>query len=286
VPRLVAVGHVTFDRIGERDVPGGSVSYAALAARRLGWEAAVVTRAGDDFDPARDLPGVTVACTPAARTTRFVNEYDAAGRRRQRVTARAEPIDLGDVPEDLRRAEAVLLAPVVGEITEPAAALFEAGVVGATGQGWMRSVAASGEVARTAFQDAATHLLGVHVLFLSEGDLPAGGPPAGDLLACVPMVALTRGWEGVQLLSRDGILSVPGLARREVDPTGAGDVFAAAFLVRYHETADPAEAAAFAVCAASCAVEGVGASSLGDRAEVEHRRTLHERLVEEGEWDE
>ncbi len=56
--------------------------------------------------------------------------------------------------------------------------------------------------------------------------------------------------------------------------------------MRYHESGDPVEAAAFAACAASCAVEGVGASSLGDRAEVLSRLELRERLIEEGEWDE
>ena len=88
------------------------------------------------------------------------------------------------------------------------------------------------------------------------------------------------------LLTRAGAWDVPALPRPEVDPTGAGDVSAAAFLVRYHECDDPLEAAAFAACAASCVVEGPGLSSLGDRAEVERRLVLRERLVEDGEWEE
>ena len=71
-----------------------------------------------------------------------------------------------------------------------------------------------------------------------------------------------------------------------VDSTGAGDVFATAFLLRYHEAGDPLEAGSFAACAASCVVEGVGASTLGDRAEVLRRMALRERFLEEGEWDE
>ena len=49
---------------------------------------------------------------------------------------------------------------------------------------------------------------------------------------------------------------------------------------------DPLEAAAFAACAASCAVEGVGTTSLGDREEVLRRMALRERMIETGEWDE
>ena len=92
--------------------------------------------------------------------------------------------------------------------------------------------------------------------------------------------------QGVTLHTRDGVQEVPSLPREETDPTGAGDVFTAALLVGYHETGDIAEAAAFAACAASCAVEGVGTSSLGDRAEVERRLTMRQRLIDEGEWDE
>jgi sugar/nucleoside kinase (ribokinase family) len=105
------------------------------------------------------------------------------------------------------------------------------------------------------------------------------------MLELVPIVALTRGWEGMDLMTRDAVHSVPTLPRPEVDPTGAGDVFAAAFLVRYQETGDPLEAAAFASCAASCVVEGVGTTSLGDRGEVEKRMRLRERMIEEGEWE-
>jgi hypothetical protein len=32
-------------------------------------------------------------------------------------------------------------------------------------------------------------------------------------------------------------------------------------------------------------VEGVGASSLGDRAEVERRLARRERMIEDGEWE-
>ena len=107
-------------------------------------------------------------------------------------------------------------------------------------------------------------LAGVHVLFLSEHDLPDARGAVPGLLRYVPMVALTRGWRGPARSSRAGRRTrSSSLPRAEVDPTGAGDVFAAAFLLRYHETGDLLEAAAFAACAASCAVEGVGGSTLG-----------------------
>ena len=285
MPRLLAVGHVTFDRRDSGDVVGGSVSYGSITARRLGWDAAVLTAAGPDFEPARDLPGVETFVRASAATTRFLNLYDAAGERRQVVQARADDIDLLPLAESWRAPDALLLSPVVGEIVAPLAPAFEASVVGAIAQGWLRALDAEGNVRAQAWGDPGRALLGVHVLFLSEHDLPEGQDPH-SLLPFVPIVAVTRGWRGVSLLSREGELEVAGFPRPEVDPTGAGDVFAAAFLVGYHERNDPQEAAVFACCAASCAVEGVGTKTLGDRAEVERRIALRETQLEEGGWDE
>ena len=58
---------------------------------------------------------------------------------------------------------------------------------------------------------------------------------------------------------------------REVDANGAGDVFAAAFLIRYHETGDARVAARFATVVASFHVEHVGMEGLPHRAQVEAR---------------
>jgi len=286
MPRLLALGHVTRDRRPGGFVLGGSVTYGALAARRLGWDVAILTSAGADFEPERELPGVRVFVRRSAATTRFANEYDADGTRRQVVTARADDVELGPLPDAWRDPDALLLGPVAGELFGVGATALEAGCVGAIAQGYVRAIGHDGVVAPRDWQHPGRDLLGVHVLFLSEHDLPDAQSRARELLSCVPIVALTRGWRGLELLTRDGVHQVPSLPRAEVDPTGAGDVFAAAFLVRYHDTADPLEAAAFGACAASCVVEGVGATTLGDRDEVLRRVAQRERMLEDGEWEE
>ena len=286
MPRLLVVGHVTWDRRAGGDVLGGSVTYGASTARRLGWETAILTSAGPDFDPARDLPGVRVFRRAAPATTRFMNIYEPGGTRRQVVTARAVDIELVELPDEWRRPDALLLGPVAGEISGLPATAFEAGCVGAIAQGWLRDIGAEGRVSPRDWAAPSRDLAGVHVLFLSEHDLAGGAARAPDFLSLVPIVALTRGWRGLTLLTRSGSQDVPALPRAEVDPTGAGDVFAAAFIVRYQENGDPLAAAAFAACAASCAVEGVGTSTLGDRAEVERRLVQREAFLEDGEWDE
>jgi len=286
MPRLLAVGHVTWDRTQGREVLGGSASYAALAAAKLGWEAAVLTSAGPDFDPARDLPGVRVFLAPGRATTRFANRYERDGTRNQVITARADEIDLTVLDEGWRHPDVLFLCPVAGELPARAAAGFHAEVVGAGAQGWLRTVDAEGKVYPCDWKDPGADLGGVHVVFVSVHDLPQAAVRARALLEQVPIVALTRGWEGLSLITRDAVQEIPSLPREEADPTGAGDVFAAAFLVRYHECGDLAEAAAFGACAASAAVEGIGTTSLADRTEIARRLVLRQRLIEEGEWDE
>jgi sugar/nucleoside kinase (ribokinase family) len=56
-----------------------------------------------------------------------------------------------------------------------------------------------------------------------------------------------------------------------VDPTGAGDVFAAAFLCHLHASGNPREAADFANRVAACSVEKIGFASIPTRAEVVDR---------------
>ncbi len=286
MPRLLALGHVTRDRRPGGFGLGGSVTYGALAARRLGWDVAILTSAGADFEPERELPGVPVFVRRSAATTRFANEYDAQGTRRQVVTARADDVELGPLPDAWRDPDALLLGPVAGELFGVGATALEAGCVGAIAQGYVRAIGHDGVVTPCEWQRPGRDLLGVHVLFLSEHDLPDAESRSRELLSSVPIVALTRGWRGLELLTREGVHQVPSLPRAEVDPTGAGDVFAVAFLVRYHETADPLEAAAFGACAASCVVEGVGATTLGDRDEVLRRVAQRERMLEDGEWEE
>jgi sugar/nucleoside kinase (ribokinase family) len=286
MPRLLAIGHVSRDRREGGFVLGGSVSYAALQAQKLGWEAGVLTSAGPDFEPERELPGASVFVLPSAATTRFANEYGEDGTRHQIVLARAADLDLGALPAAWHDPDVVLLSPLLGEIQGFGATSLGAACVGAIAQGWLREVGPDGAVRPRVWTHPERDLAGVHVLFVSEQDLPGGAADAPPLLAAAPMVALTRGWRGLVLLTRQGPFDVPSLPRPEVDPTGAGDVLAAAFLARYHESGDPLEAAAFAACAASCSVEGIGAATLGDRAEIERRLALRERYLEEGDFDE
>jgi sugar/nucleoside kinase (ribokinase family) len=89
--------------------------------------------------------------------------------------------------------------------------------------------------------------------------------------ALTPVLILTLGGEGADLHYKGVWHHIQPVAAREVDPTGAGDVFAAAYLIRFGETRDPLESARFASCAASFCVEAEGVVGIPTRAQVEAR---------------
>lgn len=90
----------------------------------------------------------------------------------------------------------------------------------------------------------------------------------------VKILVTTLGSEGCEVTVDGQPVDIAPLAANVVDPTGAGDSFAAAFAVRYAETGDALVAARFAAAAGACTVEGQGAQS-----SLPTRRAVNERLV-------
>ena len=86
-----------------------------------------------------------------------------------------------------------------------------------------------------------------------------------------PIVIVTRADQGAMIFEGERTLTLGAYLAEEMDPTGAGDCFGAAFLVRYAETGDIEEAARFASCAGACAVEKGGIAGIPTRDAVEER---------------
>ena len=262
-PDLLAIGHVTRDLVGDRVVPGGAVTYGALTARALGLTAAIVTSARPD-DVER-IPGVAARVLPSPTTTTFRNVY-RGGRRVQTIEAVAGPIPPDDVPAGWRAAPHVLIGPLAGEIAPEVARLFPSSVVVASLQGWLRRWG-SDRVVRPRSWDGSDVLPHVAAAVVSSED--TDDPAAIERWShLAPVLIVTQGQRGARLHTQGAWHDVPTFPSREVDPTGAGDVFAAAYAVSYRETRDPLEAARFASAAASLSVRGPSTSTIPTRPEI------------------
>ncbi len=267
-PDVVVVGAVTKDLTKEGYILGGGVAYAALTVKALGLNPAVVTSCGSEVDPLTHLPGIPSHVVPSSSTTTFVNSYHG-GRRRQVIKAVANVIFAADVPDEWRATPLVLLTPIAHEIDDSIMDAFQSPTVAASIQGWLRDWDDDGNVV-TRRWDGGRVLERIGAAQFSDDDDVSPDQIAHWKERC-PVLLNTRGDEGCRIWTRGVWHDLPAFPANEVDPTGAGDVFSAAYLVRFRESGDVLDAARFAGCAASFCVERQGVEGIPSRAQVEAR---------------
>jgi 1D-myo-inositol 3-kinase len=281
-PDLLLIGHVTRDLLTEDRngayLLGGTVTFAAVTAAQLGWAPTIITRADATLDLSSLPPQAELHVLPSPTTTSFANVYTPTGRV-QYSYDQALPIRAEDIPTSLRRPRAVLLGPLVGEIDADVAALFPRDtLVVAVPQGWMRRWDATGRVFSKPWENAPAILPHLDVLVLSLEDIDNDLSRLDPCIEQVPLVVLTEYREGSTIYHRqeDGAveeIKVPPRPAAEVDPTGAGDTFATAFVIRLLEIGGgpkgAAQAARFANITASFGVEAPGHSGIPTRSQVE-----------------
>ena len=265
---FLTIGHVTRDLLPEGGFAvGGTVSYSARTARAMGCHVGVITSAGEDFSPQEFLPDVQMVCIPASATTTFENRYDQE-RRVQMVRAVATPLPPSSVPLHWRAARVVHLGPVAQECDPALIELFPDAFVGITPQGWMRRWDENGRVTAVSWETADAHLPNVDAVVLSEEDV--GGD---DLLikrwaSLARVLVVTRGAAGCTVYAEGKAEHMQGFPTLEVDTTGAGDVFAAAFFVQLQEGGSVREAARLANCLAAVSVTRTGLASAPTAKEI------------------
>lgn len=264
---LLLIGHVTHDLVGETLDSGyrlgGTVSFAAITALRMNRRPTIITRASDT-SALDELPAsVERFVLPSDTTTTFANVYTEHGRM-QHVYTPASKITADDIPTAFRNPRIVLMGPLVNEITPDVAAIFgEETLVAAVPQGWMRRWDNDGRVYHVQWESAAQILPYLDVLILSLEDIDYDLSRLEQVFPLAPLVVLTEYRDGSTIFQRqsDGSVQQTKIAPRpasEVDPTGAGDIFATSFIIRLQETGDPIQAARFANVTASYGVEHLG----------------------------
>ncbi len=258
------LGHITHDRQSDGAYTlGGTATYAALTAAALGRRVGLVTSAGTDFDVTPFAQaGVSITCQPASNTTIFENHYRGA-LRVQRVHALAGPLLAEMVPASWRNAPIVHVGPVLDECGENlVAALAGRGFLGITPQGWLRQVAFHGRVARADWVTAARILPLASAVVLSSEDVGGDWELLRRWAALTPVLVVTQAQAGGVVYVAGEPYPFPAVPAVEIDPTGAGDIFAAVFFIALADGASPLDAAQRAAQLAAlsvtrCALEGI-----------------------------
>jgi len=267
-PDYLVIGHITKDLLSGGFTVGGTVTYSGLTARNLGRRVGVVTSASPDLDLKQTLPGIEVVSVPSPVTTAFQNVYHN-GTRQQFIKAVAERITVEAIPPQWHYSATVQLGPLNQELDEKMIHLFKGSLIGVTPQGWMRRWDDEGRVSPIAWAAPEKVLPFARVLILSEEDVSGDMALIQEYVELTEIVVVTAGWKGSTVYHGSQRRYFPAREVIAVDPTGAGDVFAAAYLIRLEETGDPWEAAHFANCVASFSVEKPGVTGIPNRQQVE-----------------
>jgi len=262
----LVIGHVTRDLVDGDFTIGGTVSYAGRTAHALGCRVGAITSASPDLDLNGVLNGVMIARFPAATTTTFRNIYSANGRR-QVVHGVAGTLVPAMVPAHWRTA-IVHLGPVAQECAPALVNAFGDAFVGLTPQGWMRRWDRAGHVRPCQWERAEELLARADAVVLSEEDVGSDEALVARYAAQTRLLVVTQAAAGCTVYVAGQTRHFPAPVVHEVDPTGVGDIFAAAFFVWLHRSGDPWTAARFANCVAARSVTRAGLSGTPSAEDV------------------
>ena len=276
-PGLVVVGHSTLDAYDGGYLIGGA-AYAALTGARLGYRVGLATSFGPDLVASSVLGGIAIANLASHQSTVFHNVY-GGGQRVQTLVSFALPLLPSQMPSCWPAAPLVLLAPMAGEVGEEWLDAFPGAVMGACPQGWLRRSGPQGRVEASPWAWAEAGLPKLEVLVVSLDDIAGDEKLASSWSTRVRCLVLTLGARGAWVYFEGGRTHLPAVAvSRVVDPTGAGDAFATAFLVKWYEGHGPIKAGRFASRVAGAVVEGKGLDGVPspERMEDAWRRVASE----------
>lgn len=263
---IVIVGHIAIDLTDTGERLGGSVLYCALTAIAHGLRVGIVTSFTGEL-PDELAQGATIVNVAAKKNTVFENKYHQ-GKRTQRIISTAGKIELDQIPEAWRRAALIHLAPIANEIDIDALGLLKPGILCATPQGWFRRWDNEGVVSFIDRSQELGAVLEKSLCVFSDEDLGHNESAFDEFSHRCRMLILTEGDQGSRVYWNGDVRRFSTRPVVEVDPTGAGDVFATSFFIRLRETRDPWEASRYANQVAAYSVTRPGVKGIPTRQEI------------------
>jgi len=261
------IGHITLDKTPAGPRLGGTTTFSSLMARALGLRVGIVTSWGSEIPlgPLADFPIINL---PAEHSTTFENITTPDGRI-QTLFHTANTIDLNLIPEEWLSASIVHIGPIAQEVEPTIVRHLSNSLVGVTPQGWLRSWSEDGSVNPTEWPEAAFVLSNVGAAVISVEDLGYDESRIEEMATACRVLAVTEHSEGVRLFWNGDVRRFRPPVVKEVDTTGAGDIFAAAFFFRMFTTRDPWEAARFATHLAAISVTRSGLEGIPTLEEIQ-----------------
>jgi sugar/nucleoside kinase (ribokinase family) len=187
----------------------------------------------------------------------------------QYLRAQASRIELDRVPAPWRTAPIIHIGPITNEVDSSLPNGFSPTLLGLTPQGWMRQWDSNGLVSPGEWANSESALMQAGAVVFSREDVNGDDILIEHMAQQTKILVVTEGAAGAVLYWHGDRRRFRAPTVGEVDATGAGDIFAAAFFVRYLNTRDPWEATRFATLLASHSVERAGLDGIPTQLEIE-----------------
>jgi sugar/nucleoside kinase (ribokinase family) len=287
--KVGVIGNLARDLIMPQGIVqmGGAAYYSGVTASRLGQDVRLITRVGREYEKGwlRRLEkeeGIDLVVQISKESTAFENSYeDSSGSRIQRLVGDAGRIEWD---ERFNGCDLVHVGPLFHEVDLSLLQMLDSDLVSLDVQGYIRGRRSDSLVVHRKWCDMTSHIEKVRILHAGLDEVRyidyknRGSLTGFDLLTLGPEVVLfTDRANGSQVFHGDRCHMVPAYPVKENHPTGAGDVYTMAFMIRYAETRDPHDSGFFASAAASLLVEK-GIQGIQNMETVEDRMELLIRL--------
>lgn len=262
----LVIGHLTKDISPTGVALGGSAAYAAKTALAFGLRVGILTSWAEDID-ITELSGIPIVNSLFSESTIFENTL-IDGRRHQKVSQLAAPIAIQNLPPAWASAKIVHMAPVLGEVSPRILNQFSDSNIGVTPQGWFRKLKNDGTIESVDWPESDFVLRQAMAAVISLEDIRDFPKIIDSLAVSAPILALTEAEHGARIFHQGKEIVLPGIEVSEIDATGAGDIFAAAFFIRLHFGDDIAEAGRVANYLAAQSVEKMGIAGCPSQDQV------------------
>ncbi len=267
---------MTWDLFAGDRRPGGAVSFAARVASAMGSRVSILTTAAADADFTA-FGGHELEVVPATATLTFEHHQPEHGRELRVMASPRRPLTAADVPEAWRHAREVVLAPLLPDDIDVAsfAALAHGGRLWLLAQGLQRSLTVN-DVIQSSHSPSFALLRSLSLstsVFLADDEVHEWS--RSDLAAVIAQaerLVVTHGSEGARIHRGSSTVQVAPRPADALDTTGAGDVFATAFILAVSKLGlDDREAGRLASAYAAASVERIGPAPLPPLSEVGRR---------------
>ena len=263
----LVIGHITKDISPSGYLLGGTASYAALTARALGLRVGIITSVSPELDLS-PLSGIAIINRESEFTTTFENIETTHGRI-QYIHQIAAEIDTTLIPQTWLNTPIVHFGPVANEIDPKMIKSFPNSFIGLTPQGWMRSWDKEKKIHSGEWPEERYALNQADAAVLSIEDVNHDENKIEEMLSAIRVFVITEAKFGSRIYWNGDVRQINAPQVDELEPTGAGDIFAAAFFFRLKYTKDPWESARFANQLASASVTRKYLDSIPTQDEIQ-----------------